>query len=419
MLESQIERWIVSRAGDEMPLAIELPSGRRIEMGPRPTVLLRIRSTPAMRTLLNPTLGNLGTAYVEGEIDLEGPIDDILDVGVRLSNSTGGTDFTKADAGLLSRVLAHSRTRDKEKIEYHYDVSNDFYKLFLDEDLVYSCAYFRHADDTLEQAQRNKLDHILRKVQLQPGDRLLDVGCGWGAMIIRAAQLGARAVGVTLSQNQYDYATQRIAALGLTDRCEVRLQDYRDIPELGGFDKIVSVGMFEHVGLKNLPLYFQQMNALLRDGGAMLMHGITATHPEQRRVGRGAGEFIDKYVFPDGELPHVGDVLRTMAGQGLEVVDVESLRRHYALTLMHWARRLDARPAEALAAAGEKRFRIWRVYLAGCGVGFRDNWMNIYQLLACKLGGPGQDPFPMTRDWIYDREAPGDEPVAQQGARRA
>ncbi|MEO8935758.1 MAG: class I SAM-dependent methyltransferase, partial [Burkholderiaceae bacterium] len=149
------------------------------------------------------------------------------------------------------------------------------------------------------------------------------------------------------------------------------------------------------------PLYFEQMQKLLRNGGAMLMHGITATDPDRRQVGRGAGEFIDRYVFPDGELPHVSHVLRTMAEQGLEVVDVESLRRHYAKTLAHWARRLDAHPEEAIAAAGEKRFRIWRVYLAGCGVGFRDNWMNIYQLLACKLGGPEQNPFPLTRDWMY------------------
>ena len=401
MLESQVERWILSHAGQAMPLTIELPSGRRIEMGPKPTVLLRLRSAPAIRTLLNPTLGNLGTAYVEGDIDLEGPIDDILEVGVRLSSSTGGETFTKPEAGLLTRVLAHSRARDKERIAYHYDVSDDFYKLFLDEHLVYSCAYFRHDDETLEQAQLNKLDHILRKVQLRPDDRLLDVGCGWGALVIRAAQQGARAVGVTLSENQFRFANARIAALGLSDRCEVRLQDYRDIPEVGGYDKIVSVGMFEHVGVKNLPIYFERLHKLLRDGGAMLMHGITATHPERRQVGRGAGEFIDRYVFPDGELPHVSAVLRAMAEQGFEVVDAESLRRHYAKTLMHWARRLDDHPAEAVASAGEKRFRIWRVYLAGCGVGFRDNWMNIYQLLACKLGGPGADPFPMTRDWIY------------------
>jgi cyclopropane-fatty-acyl-phospholipid synthase len=401
MFESQIERWILSHAGEEIPLAIELPSGRRIEMGPKPTVLMRLKTMAAIRTLLNPTIGNLGTAYVEGDLDLEGPIDDILEVGVRLSESTGGDEFEKPEPGLLARVLAHSRSRDKEKIEYHYDVSNEFYKLFLDENMLYSCAYFKRDGDSLDQAQRDKLDHILKKVQLKPGDRLLDVGCGWGAMIIRAAQQGAHAVGVTLSENQYAYAKERIASLGLTSRCEVRLQDYRDVPEVGGYDKVASVGMFEHVGMKNLPLYFHQMNRMLKQGGAMLMHGICATHPEKRQVGRGAGEFIDKYVFPDGELPHMSDVARIMAEQGLEVVDVESLRRHYAKTLAEWAHRLDARPDEARRLAGEKRYRIWRVYLMGSGIGFRDNWMNIYQLLACKLGGKHADPFPMTRDWIY------------------
>jgi cyclopropane-fatty-acyl-phospholipid synthase len=405
MLESQIERWILSHAGDELPLAIELPSGRRIEMGPAPTVTMRLMSMAAIRTLLNPTIGNLGTAYVEGELDLIGPIDDILGVGVRLSESTGGDEFTKPDPGILARVLAHSRARDKEKIEYHYDVSNEFYRLFLDREMVYSCGYFKHADvtsrESLEQAQLDKLDHILDKVQLKAGDRLLDVGCGWGALIMRAAQRGARAVGVTLSENQFALARERIATLGLSDRCEVRLQDYRDVPEIGGFDKLTSVGMFEHVGMKNLPLYFEQMQRLLKDGGAMLMHGICATHPERRQVGRGAGEFIDKYVFPDGELPHMSDVARIMAESGLEVVDVESLRRHYALTLQHWAHRLEEHADEARSIAGERRYRIWRMYLMGCSVGFRDNWMNIYQLLACKLGGPGMDPFPMTREWIY------------------
>ncbi len=402
MLESQVERWIVSRAGDEIPLSIELPSGRRIEMGPAPTVSMRLKSLAAIRTLLNPTLGNLGTAYVEGDIDIDGAIEDILAVGVLLSDSTGADEFTKPEAGLLARVLAHSRSRDKEKIEYHYDVSNDFYRLFLDREMVYSCGYFKHPDDDIDDAQANKLDHILKKVMLKPGDRLLDVGCGWGALIIRAAQQGAHAVGVTLSENQYAYAKERIDALGLSSRCEVRLQDYRDVPEKGGYDKITSVGMFEHVGMKNLPLYFRDMHALLKNGGAMLMHGITATHPELRQVGRGAGEFIDRYVFPDGELPHMSDVARIMADEGLEVVDVESLRRHYALTLEHWAHRLDRDPETARRIAGEKRFRIWRVYLMGCSVGFRDNWMNIYQLLACKLGGAGTNPFPMTRDWMYE-----------------
>jgi cyclopropane-fatty-acyl-phospholipid synthase len=416
MLESQVEHWILSHAGAELPLALELPSGRRIEMGPNPTVTMRLKSMAAVRTLLNPTIGNVGTAYVEGDIDIEGSIDDALAVGVRLSEATGGDGFTKPEASLLARVLSHSRARDKEKIEYHYDVSNEFYQLFLDREMVYSCGYFKRDGNSLEQAQLDKLDHILDKVRLTAGDRLLDVGCGWGALIIRAAQRGAHAVGVTLSDNQFALAKERIAALGLEDRCEVRLQDYRDVPEVGGYDKLTSVGMFEHVGMKNLPLYFEHMRKLLKDGGAMLMHGICATHPERRQVGRGAGEFIDKYVFPDGELPHLSDVARFMAETGLEVVDVESLRRHYALTLAHWAHRLDEHPDEARRIAGEKRYRIWRAYLMGCSVGFRDNWMNIYQLLACKLGGPGMDPFPMTREWMYNRGEPVEGPAPSAGS---
>jgi len=402
MLESQLERWIVSHAGEDLPIAIELPSGRRIELQPRSKVTIRLKSLASIRSLLNPTLGNLGTAYVEGELDFVGRIDDIIEAGVRISSVTGGEDFTRPDTGLLQRVLSHSRARDKEKIEYHYDVSNAFYKLFLDDQLVYSCGYFRHEDDTLEEAQLGKIDHILNKVQLKAGDTLLDVGCGWGALVIRAAQRGARAVGVTLSDNQCAYANQRIAALGLADRCEVRIQDYRALPDADGFDKIVSVGMFEHVGMKNLPVYFGKLRRLLKDRGAMLMHGITATDPERRQVGRGAGEFIDRYVFPDGELPHVSDVMRAMAAEGLEVVDAESLRRHYAKTLEHWAHRLDAHPDEARAAAGEKRYRIWRIYMMGCAYGFRENWMNIYQMLACKLGPSSANPFPMTRDWMYE-----------------
>ncbi len=401
MIESQLERWIVSHAGDDLPVAIELPSGRRVEMQPGAKVVIKLRTLGSIKSLLNPTLGNLGTAYVEGDLDFEGKVDDILAVGIKLSGTTAGDDFTKPDGGLLQRVLAHSRARDKEKIEYHYDVSNDFYRLFLDERMVYSCAYFKHDDDTLDQAQQDKLDHILNKVQLKEGDTLLDVGCGWGAMVIRAAQRGARALGVTLSQNQYAYAKAKIEALGLSDRCEVRIQDYRDVPEAEGFDKIVSVGMFEHVGMKNLPVYFNKLHRLLKDGGAMLMHGICATHPDRRQVGRGAGAFIDRYVFPDGELPHLSDVIRTMASEGFEVVDTESLRRHYAKTLEQWAHRLDEHPDAARAAAGEKRYRIWRVYMMGCAFGFRDNWMNIYQMLACKLGPAGANPFPMTRDWMY------------------
>ena len=401
MLESQLEKWILSQATQRLPLALVLPSGQRIELGAPVTVEIRLRDLSGIRVLMNPTLSNLGTAYVEDQIDIEGPLEDIIEVAVGLSKFTGGEDFTGSSMSLLQRLRAHSKKRDLDAIGYHYDVSNDFYRLFLDENMVYSCGYFRGDADSLETAQLQKIDHILTKLRLAPGDRLLDVGCGWGALAIRAAQRGAQVLGITLSQNQFELASLRVRELGLAARCEIRLLDYRDLDESERFEKIVSVGMFEHVGLKNLRKYFEKMHALLNDGGAMLMHGITATHPELREVGRGGGEFIDKYVFPDGELPHVSFAMSTMAEAGLEVVDAESLRRHYSKTLIEWARRLDSHAESARSIAGEKRFRIWRVYLAGCAYGFMNNWMNIYQLLACRLGGPGANPIPMTRDWIY------------------
>ena len=228
---------------------------------------------------------------------------------------------------------------------------------------------------------------------MQPGHRLLDIGCGWGALIIRAAQkYGCRATGITLSRNQYELARERIRAEGLEERCEVRLQDYRDVPETGGYDRIASVGMFEHVGLKNL-------DALLAEDGIALNHGITAAHPDNRIVGMGAGEFIDKYVFPDGELPHISLVLSEMATAGFEVTDVESLRRHYARTCELWAENIEKNRDQAIRIAGEKRYRIWSIYLAGCAFGFTRDWMNIYQVLAVKAGRG--NPLPPTRDWIY------------------
>jgi len=402
MLEAHVERWFSPRSANGLPMSLVLPSGKRIDPSTPARVEMRLRSPNAFRHLLNPTLSNLGSAYVEGLIDLEGTVDDIVKVAVDLSRDSG-KEFEDAEPGMLGRMLRprrHTRYRDKAAIEYHYDVSNAFYQLFLDERMVYSCAYFRHAADSLEQAQQNKLDHILTKLRLAPGDTFLDVGAGWGALIIRAAQRGARAVGVTLSEQQHAWATEQIGRLGLADRCSMRVQDYRDIATHEQYDRIASVGMFEHVGHRNLGSYFNKLQGLLAPGGTMLMHGITATLPGQKQVGRGGGDFIDRYVFPDGELPHLGFVLESMANARLEVVDAESLRRHYALTLTEWAKRLDAQAVVARQLAGEKRFRIWRVYLAGCAYGFTHNWMNIYQILACKPGH-GAHPFPLTRDWMY------------------
>jgi cyclopropane-fatty-acyl-phospholipid synthase len=217
-------------------------------------------------------------------------------------------------------------------------------------------------------------------------------------------------VGVTLSKNQHAYVSERIRERGLQDRCEVRLQDYRDVPELGQYNKISSVGMFEHVGLKNLPVYFRQLRRLLKDGGLMLNHGITSSDPDSRSVGLGAGEFIDKYVFPHGELPHISLVLREMAEAELEVADVESLRRHYARTCELWAQALERQCEEAVRLAGDRRYRIWSVYLQGCAHGFAQGWMNLYQVLVCKAGDPAFNTLPMSRRYMYPMALPAGVP---------
>jgi cyclopropane-fatty-acyl-phospholipid synthase len=268
--------------------------------------------------------------------------------------------------------------------------------------MVYSCAYYRNESDTLEQAQMQKLDHILNKLMVKPDQSFLDIGCGWGALIVRAAQkYGARARGITLSTNQFEYVRALIRAEGLEDRCTVELGDYRDLPETERFDRIASVGMFEHVGLKHLRDYFGKIRTLLNDDGLVLNHGITSSDVDSREIGRGAGTFIDRYVFPDGELPHVSLALREMAAAGLEVADVESLRRHYARTCHEWADRLEASRSRAIAIAGDKRFRIWSIYLAGCAYGFAEGWINIYQALARKDKRSAVNPLPLTRDYMY------------------
>jgi cyclopropane-fatty-acyl-phospholipid synthase len=398
-LENRFEKLVEKVRGTQpVPLRLRLWSGRSYELGPEPTVTVTIPKASALRYFVSPDLMKLGEAYIEGHIDLDGSVHEVFRVGERFARLAGGSAGALAP---LRKAVAHTKARDRKAIEYHYDVSNDFYALWLDRRMVYSCAYFRREDDSLDAAQEQKLDHILTKLALQPGERLLDIGCGWGALILRAVEkFGARAVGITLSRNQHDYVQARIRELEIGDRCEVRLQDYREVPEERGYDKIASVGMFEHVGLGNLAAYFEKMHWLLKDGGLALNHGITSVDPESRAVGLGAGDFIGRYVFPHGELPHVGLVLREMSAGGFEVLDVESLRRHYAKTTALWASRLEAEQTRARAIAGEKRYRIWSVYLAGCAHGFANNWMNIYQVLACK-DGVKQNPLPLTRDFMY------------------
>ena len=400
LIESRIEKAIEDLKRFGLPLAVELWNGKRYQLSGHAPVTLRIPGAGALKYFIGADLAKLGEAYVEGHIDVEGPIRDVLRAAESLSRYLGGDK-----KGSRPRLLnLHSKSRDARAIQYHYDVSNEFYALWLDREMVYSCAYFKSGDEDIDTAQAQKLDHICRKLRLEPGDRFLDIGCGWGALVRWAAKhYGVDATGITLSRNQHRYANERIAAEGLGERCRVLLQDYRDVPGEGVFDKIASVGMFEHVGIKNLPVYFGAIARLLKDGGIVMNHGITAIDPDSRAVGLGGGAFIHKYVFPHGELPHLSLALREMCAAGLEVMDVETLRRHYAKTLWHWSSRLETNLEAARRHTEEKRVRIWRTYLAGCAHAFDKRWVTIQQVLAVKTLDPRASPLPYTRDYIYGK----------------
>jgi cyclopropane-fatty-acyl-phospholipid synthase len=399
MLENQLVRYLDSlRQRHPIPVSIELWDGRRVPLGDRHAVSLRLKSPSAARYLIKPSLDSLGEAYVEGHLEVDGRITDIVEIAEALARDA---DERAGRGRLPSWIAWHTRKSDRSAIEYHYDVSNAFYQTFLDPRMVYSCAYFDHPERDLASAQVAKLDHVCRKLRLQPGETLLDIGCGWGAMVIHAArEFGVRAVGITLSSRQHELATERVAQAGLSDRVEIRLQDYRDVPGEAVFDKISSIGMFEHVGLKNLREYFGVVHRLLKPDGIAMNHGITSSDADNRSVGLGAGDFIDRYVFPDGELPHVSLAIRELSAAGLELVDAESLRRHYALTLRHWSDAFERRFDQLEALAGTQRARIWRIYLAGCAHAFARGWINIYQLLAIR-SERGSSPLPLTRDYIY------------------
>ncbi|MCW5655794.1 cyclopropane-fatty-acyl-phospholipid synthase family protein [Hydrogenophaga sp.] len=363
-----------------------------------PQVEIRVRDAAALPLLINPGLDTLGEAYVEGLIDVEGSLSDILAVAHRLAEGApSGKD------GLIQRLrrrFGHTRESDSKAIQYHYDVSNAFYAHWLDERMVYSCAYFETGEETLAEAQLRKIDHILAKIRLQPGQRLLDIGCGWGALVLRAAQkFGAHCVGVTLSKNQYELARERVREAGLEDRIEIRLQDYRDVND-GPFDRITSVGMFEHVGLDHLADYFGHIRSLVKPDGWIMNHGITSTDPQDGETAHGGGSFIDRYVFPQGELPHIGTVLRTMQEGGLEAFDVESLRRHYMRTTQLWSDAFEARAEQIKPLVSEKTWRIWRVYLAGCAWAFEHDEISLFQVV-CRPSGRLAHELPWSRRYIY------------------
>ena len=413
--------------GGDPPVAIRFWDGSAL--GPevdltRPSrSAIVVRSPDAIRRLLYaPNELGLGRAYVAGDLDVEGDVYAALSIREAVANDDDRVDFglsvldrlkalgAARHVGGLGRPLPapeeearlggrmHTRARDAAAISHHYDVSNDFYRLILGPTLTYSCAYFASPDTPLDDAQRAKYDLICRKLGLRRGMRLLDVGCGWGGMVLHAAEhYGVNAVGITLSRQQHALATERVAAAGLAGQVEVRLQDYRDVDD-GPFDAISSIGMFEHVGMDRLTEYFTKLYTLLPDQGRLLNHGIS------RPAGPSAIDkhsFIARYVFPDGGLHEVGKVVSAMQEEGFEVRDVESLREHYALTLRRWVANLEADWDEAQALVGPRRARIWRLYMAGSALNFEAGRTSIHQVLGVRKAPTGASGIPLTREeWL-------------------
>ena len=385
----------------DIPLRLKLWNGFQHDLGPQPKVTVSILSPGALRYFAPPSLDKLAEGYVNGHFDVQGQAADIVDTAARLAQL--GAPM-QGGFGRLVKALSHDRVKDAHAIAHHYDVSNNFYRLWPDEAMVYSCAYFPTRTESLNEAQNAKLDHVLGKLMLRPGERLLDIGCGWGGVALRAAQKhGANVVGITLSKNQHALASERVARAGLAHQVEIRLQDYRDMAARDGqFDKITSIGMFEHVGLNHLEAYFVKIHALLKDGDLVLNHGITSTDPGSGSAPLGAAKFIEKYVFPNGELPHISLALKDMPSAGLEALDVECLRRHYARTLALWSENYEHQQDAIRAMVNETTYRVWRIYLAGCAHAFAQNWVSIYQALACKAGTSDQlNPTLWSRAYMY------------------
>lgn len=388
-----------------------------------PTQFTLVLAHPrALRQLfLHPSQGAVTEAFLNQDCDVEGDLEAATSLGRYLSNrrwrfrdllryGSWLRHLAERDAHGETQRLAslhgavHSRSRDRAAVSYHYDLSNEFFALWLDRRMVYSCGYFERADEGLDLAQERKLDYVCRKLRLRPGDRFLDVGCGWGGLICHAAErYGVHAVGITLSERQAEFAIERIHAAGLAARCQVELRDYRDLPSEWEFDKVASIGMVEHVGLRNIGAYFRSVWQVLRGGGVFLNHGLACRVEDRGEM----GAFMDRYVFPDSQLLPLDTTVGAAERAGFHVRDVESLREHYTLTLRHWVKRLEAHHHETAALVGEKTYRVWRLYMATCAHGFRTGLFDLYQTLLSKPIS-GESGLPLTRhDWYYPSPTSG------------
>jgi cyclopropane-fatty-acyl-phospholipid synthase len=384
------------------------------------------------RMLLPPSELSIVEAYLSGDVNVDGDLSAAVTIADAINGElrsplvlasvvrnllalpkddgrVGEVQRIRAEHNVAPAGRPHEPMRDRAAIQYHYDVGNEFYQLWLDDRMVYSCAYYATPEMTLDRAQEAKLDLVCRKLRLHPGERFLDVGCGWGALVIHAAQhYDVQAVGITLSQRQLALARDRVAAAGLASRCHIELCDYRDVSRLGTFDKAASIGMVEHVGVDHLPEYFTSVQGVLNAGGLFLNHGIVsveASHPLsvgqriERKLWR-RDAFIDQYVFPDGKLGPFHSVVGSAEASGFETRDVESLREHYVLTLREWITRLEACEAQATALVGQHAYRVWRLYMTAAAFGFAHGRLNVLQTVFAKPRD-GDAMLPLTRADLY------------------
>ncbi len=398
-----LQKFIADRyGGRDLPVVLVLPDGGRVPLSSAAETEIVVRSWTALKALLSPELGRLARAYVRDEIDFTGGARRVLAIAEAM---VGSVAHGRESARARLRTLWHQLRSNKTNVQHHYDVSDAFYRLWLDPRMVYSCAYFRGDADSLADAQARKLDHICRKLRLAPGETFLDIGCGWGGLVFWAAQhYGVNATGITLSQHQFEHVEREIAARGLEGRVRVQLVDYADLPDGVLYDKIASVGMFEHVGPRRFAHYFGKIYRVLKPGGFVLNHGITHNVLGATALGSGIGDFVEEYVFPGGQLAHVAAVTEAMSREGLELVDAEALREHYAKTLWCWLDGLEMNATAARAEVGEEKFRVWRVYLAGSAHAFERGWLSLWQLLAGKALPDGRLPHPWTREYMYPHE---------------